>query len=341
MKGYLAKVLKSLLGSRFAVSSGSKYLKHPTIALMYHDLRDDYDECESWLKVSKSAFTQQLEELHQVCDFIMPSDLVDDSAGKSGRLRILLTFDDGFVNNYRIALPILEQYNVPALFFVSTENMETGEPFWFDLIISPIQCLKIESLDLRDVGLKHYTFPFGNAPRRWGSIQALLTDIKSLGNCSDGRVQDILLFFKQSFASSLEGSYDKNRPLTREEIKVMQQSGLCHFGSHSHRHDILTYLDESQIRGNLLTSKRLLEEVTGGPVVHLSYPNGDTNSAIESLSYECGYELGYGTQPGIFSNQTPRMQIPRVAVSGYDSLRTLLWKINKELMKEFFRKGFH
>jgi len=337
MKSFLVEPLKSLLGSRYIASKCATVLNHPTIVLMYHDLREDADY-GSWLKVSRSAFTRQLEELTQHCDFIGPDELADDFTGTSTRLRILLTFDDGFVNNYRIALPILEKYGVPALFFVSTENMETGEPFWFDLIIAPIQYLKLQSLDLRHVGLRQYAFPPVDGYQRWNVIQSLLTDIKMLGNCKDDRVKDILRFFAETYASSTERCFDKIRPLTQEEIKAMKRSGLCHFGSHSHCHDILTYLDEDALRDNLVISKQLLEEVTGGPVVHISYPNGNTNPAIESLSLEYGYEFGYGTQPGTFDSRTARMRIPRVAVSGYDSPRSFSWNINKVLLREFLKK---
>ncbi|MRR07779.1 MAG: polysaccharide deacetylase family protein, partial [Deltaproteobacteria bacterium] len=332
MKGFLAGSLQRLLGASLITSSCSYLLNNPAIVLMYHDLREDGDY-ESWLKVSRTAFTQQLEALSRFCDFIEPNDVMGASASRSSRLRVLLTFDDGFVNNKTIALPILEKFGAPALFFISTENMETGSPFWFDLVITPIQHLRLASLDLCPVGLKRYDFPQDEGPRRWSVIQSLLTDIKTMGNGSCDRVNDILRFFQESYGSSIENSHPRIRPLTRDEIKAMKQSGFCHFGSHSHRHDILTYLDEHDVRDNLLKSKRLLEEVTGEPIVHISYPNGDTTAAIETMSRECGYEWGYGTQPGAVTGHTAAMRIPRVAVSGYDSLCSLGWNINRVLMR--------
>jgi peptidoglycan/xylan/chitin deacetylase (PgdA/CDA1 family) len=40
--------------------------------------------------------------------------------GKGG---VLLTFDDGFANNYTNALPVLKEFNAPAVFFVSTQHV--------------------------------------------------------------------------------------------------------------------------------------------------------------------------------------------------------------------------
>ena len=40
---------------------------------------------------------------------------------------VLLTFDDGFLNNFSNVLPVLETYDAPALFFITTENIEFPE----------------------------------------------------------------------------------------------------------------------------------------------------------------------------------------------------------------------
>ena len=42
---------------------------------------------------------------------------------KSEQSGVLLTFDDGFANNYMNALPVLNNFDVPAIFFVSTQHL--------------------------------------------------------------------------------------------------------------------------------------------------------------------------------------------------------------------------
>ncbi len=54
--------------------------------------------------------------------FLTPEQFFDSRAG------VLLTFDDGFANNYRVALPLLEEYSAPAIFFVTTQHvLEPGD----------------------------------------------------------------------------------------------------------------------------------------------------------------------------------------------------------------------
>src|SRR5260370_33213581 len=46
---------------------------------------------------------------------------------------ILLTFDDGYCNNLR-ALPVMEEFNAPAVFFISCDHVREGKAFWWDVV---------------------------------------------------------------------------------------------------------------------------------------------------------------------------------------------------------------
>ena len=129
------------------------------------------------------------------------------------------------------------------------------------------------------------------------------------------------------------------RPLKQDEICKMKASNLCYFGSHSHRHEILTYLNDDEIRRNLIKSKEILEKLLGERIIHFSYPNGDTNARVSTLCRNVGYEYGYMAKSGLLKLNTPPMNIPRIAVSGYDSIQSLFWKINKELIRSIWKSS--
>src|SRR6185503_14729774 len=63
--------------------------------------------------------------------FIGPPDLLRglDAGGKYA----MLTFDDGYYNNVH-ALPILQEYRVPAVFFISTNHVRQNKCFWWDVL---------------------------------------------------------------------------------------------------------------------------------------------------------------------------------------------------------------
>src|SRR5687768_7492726 len=63
--------------------------------------------------------------------FISPQDVVEGL--DPSRKYAMLTFDDGYYNN-RLAVPILEEFNVPAVFFISTNNVRDNKCFWWDVL---------------------------------------------------------------------------------------------------------------------------------------------------------------------------------------------------------------
>ena len=325
--------LKQVIGNQVFTKFISNSSPHTVVVvLMYHDICDD-DDFISWLRVKKSSFEFQIRKLLELGHFIRPSDLFQNDALRKHTLNFLMTFDDGFVNNYKLALPILKKFQIPALFFISTEHIQSGEQFWFDRVITPIQIHKITSLNLQHLGLRNYSFFPSEGHRRWNDIQALLVDIKTKGNATDPDARRILGFFDEMARDINADVINKYRPLTQDQLCQMQASKLCYFGSHSHRHEILTYLTGKDLRMNLVKSKDFLEKLLERPITHFAYPNGDTNALVARYCRETGYERGYLATAAIVKKNTDPMNIPRISVSGYDSIESLLWKINKELIK--------
>ena len=63
--------------------------------------------------------------------FIAPKDLQKDlSEGKS---YVMITFDDGYYNNY-YSLPVLEEFQVPATYFITTKNLISNDSYWWDVV---------------------------------------------------------------------------------------------------------------------------------------------------------------------------------------------------------------
>ena len=154
-----------------------------------------------------------------------------------------------------------------------------------------------------------------------------------MGNITDPNAKRFLKFFNKTFNDISGDIITKYRPLTKNQLCQMQASNLCYFGSHSHRHEILTYLTGKDLRMNHLKSKDFLEKLLGRPITHFAYPNGDTNICVKRCCRESGYERGYLATAAIVKKNTDPMNIPRISVSGYDSIASLFWKINREMVR--------
>ena len=100
--------------------------------LMYHRVADV--EADPWqLAVSAENFEAQLKILKKRFAVISVDELGHQLSRKQVRQNAMcLTFDDGYVDNYTTAKPLLEKHHLPATFFISTYFLQNGQPFWWD-----------------------------------------------------------------------------------------------------------------------------------------------------------------------------------------------------------------
>lgn len=305
-----------------------------TVILMYHDLRED-DDFENWLRVSVSDFIYQLTRFQRIGVFISPIDIFRPSTSRC--LRFLITFDDGYCNNFELAAPILRRYQIPALFFISTQHMQEQEPFWPDIVITSIQSQRLERLDLRRFNLGIFNFhPFGSA-RRWDDIQRLLAALKNLGNTNHPIVAAILQYLQAEYAETLAKHLPRFLPIKTDQLELMAANPLFYFGSHGHHHDILTYQENEEVDVNLQMSKLILEKHTGDKITHLAYPNGDKNNRIIKRAKIAGFTHGYGIQSGTVDSQSPVMCLPRLGVGGVGARLLPFYQLNRMLVSESLR----
>ncbi len=321
---------KRLAASPALTRLGAARARGNILILNYHDVAAD-GQPSSWLRVPQAEFDRQLARLGRIGEFVGPEAL-EEPGPRRGRLRLLLTFDDGYVNNYRLALPVLRRHDAPALFFVSTWHAQTREPFWFDRVVSPIQAEGLAGLDLRDVGLRHYRFRAPDGPGRWDDIQRLLVDIKALGNPGDEAVDRVLARCAAAGGAAAARALDDCRPLAPDELRAMRDSGLCRFGSHAHRHEILTLLDDAALAGGLAASRAFLEQTLELPVADIAYPNGDVDARVVAAARAAGYRRGYTVRGALSGPGDDPLLLPRVLVGGYDTPSLLFWRLNRALL---------
>lgn len=301
------------------------------VVLGYHDLRSPGDFA-SWMRVEVGRFRDQLEVLSSVGRFLAPSDLSRRTALPAGSLSFLVTFDDGYANHLYLAAPVLESMRIPALFFISTLHMASGEPFWFDRVVTRLQAARLDRLDLSRFGLREYRFAPGDDRRRWEGIQPLLRDLKRLGNAADSDVAMVLDYLDAEYGE-VAAPYDRSfRPITTSEASAVAARPGLTLGSHAHRHDILTRLGDAALGTSLEVSRQLLTQAAARPIEDIAYPNGDHDVRVRAACQRAGYHRGYTAERGLASHEGDSMLIPRLLVGGYDTVRDLLAGINRLLI---------
>lgn len=239
------------------------------LILMYHGVvPDGYPAAAGdWLQVPESLFIKQLAWLSRWFDPVDP--VVFTCCTRQRRPRLLITFDDGYVNNYEIAEPILRKFGFPALFFISTGYLSHSW-FWWDRL--RIAYSKIGRLPVRTQELKAL------APSAIeNSVSKLLED----AGADPHPPSDPML-----------------RPMTWAEVSDFARRDGVFVGNHGHAHEIFSRLDLISLQTVLETSQQLWIERVGVKPTWIAPPNGEWNTDQEPLIASCGFNFLCGTQRG-------------------------------------------
>ena len=212
---------------------------------------------------------------------------------------ILITFDDGYRDNYQEAFPVLRKHNASATFFLPTFFVGTGSLPWWDEIAFMVKRATVPRLILK------YPEAF---ELDLGAVDRLSAVVKVLRVFKQAPTIDTERFLKElEIASQVArpGENDERCFLNWDEAREMIAGGMC-FGSHTHTHEILGRLPYQRQVEELATSKQILEAKLRIPVETLAYPRGkpgtlseETFAALRETKYTTAFSFYSGiNKPG-------------------------------------------
>lgn len=254
----------------------------------------------------------------------------------------ILTFDDGYLNNYRNAWPVLQSYRAPATLFVSTSFIASRELLWLDQLEYNLHLTRRPSITLTVDGQPR-TFPLESLPAKAQSLRRLKRALKPL---SDEARQPLL----EEIGRQLEVRYRYNEsyhcnPLDWEHLREMADSGLVSIGSHAVHHVHLDTLEPHRIPEELSQSRAVLEARLGRPVRHFAYPGGACTAEIKRWTETAGYLSAVATVHGFNDQTTDLFELRRNEV-GHDGNPWLFkatvsgsWDAVTGLAKQLLRRG--
>lgn len=193
-----------------------------------------------------------------------------------------ITFDDGYADNYRVALPILQRHGLTATFFIATGFLNGGR-MWNDSIVESVRRCEDSVLDLSCLGLGHHELK--NTDARRATIDYLIDQVKY-------RTIDERVAITEQLAGLAEVNLPDDLMMTSNEVKIMHQEGMC-IGAHTVSHPILAQLTDEQVRRQVQESKDFLENLLGERVGLFAYPNGKPGSDYTSSSVDVVRSLGF------------------------------------------------
>jgi peptidoglycan/xylan/chitin deacetylase (PgdA/CDA1 family) len=227
---------------------------------------------------------------------------------------IIITFDDGWRDNYLFALPVLKKYGLPATIFLCTDYVGTSRMFWFQAVDSALRSGALTTRRMTDIlnrleGIRQEEKKA--IVQCLASTEALIEKLKGLKPELQEKIVRAM-----TAESDLRISQTPNRRwmLNWEEIEEMGRDQIS-FGSHANSHRILTHLNVAEVEEELIRSKRTIEERTRKQASSFAYPNGDYTPQIRELVKEAGY-LGAcaARRTGKKRDEIDRFALPRTGI---------------------------
>lgn|SRR5574337_203846 len=243
----------------------------------------------------------------------------------------VITFDDGYRNNYSVAYPILRAFDLPATIFVTTDFVSGKSPLWVDRIEYALSKSHKELLEL-DVLRKRMTLSLNNDQERVTAQRLLKAVLKGL---SQGLRSEVVSQLEEKAGSALGGTRDDQgdfAPLTWDEVVEMQRSQLITIGSHTVTHPILPRCSPAEVEHELALSKALIEKVLSRSCRHFCYPNGDFNAGTRAEVRKAGHISAVCSMRGLNDGQTDLFAIKRIGVPARFSLAEFAARVSGGLL---------
>lgn len=237
-----------------------------------------------------------------------------------------ITFDDGFSNNFDVAVPLLSKYHMPATFYLSTSLIGSSCIFWVDYLelIIAFSCVsEIHVSNLIDIKILPISFESKSSARDI-SLLSINQKIKFLDlikpyfklmqpahrNLALAELEKLL---KASMPDKNELHPDY-KPATWDQVEIAAANPLFTIGGHSQHHDILSTLSKSELDEDIKGSINTLTSKLGSFSGHFAYPEGQIehfNADVIAELKKHGILCSPAAFPGIATESTDLFHLPR------------------------------
>lgn len=287
---------RSLLAHALDQTGCGALLRHApswrgVLVLNYHRIgesRHSLLDRNLW-SATTDEFDAQIRAVVRDFDVIGLDDLDYALSQRRGRA-VMITFDDGYLDNYTEAFPILKLHRASATFFVTTGFLDVPQVPWWDEIAWMVRSSSARGLAASPWIAKPVVF---DEPDRETAIRQLLTAYKQL----DGdNTSHYLEFLAEELRTGRAPAHIAHELwMTWAMIREMRQSRMF-FGGHTVNHPILANVTPEAQDYEIGECRRRLVQELNEPITAFSYPvggnasfNKHTRAALERHGYRWAF----------------------------------------------------
>ena len=283
------------------------------IILLYHGVPKNSEDGS----IDSRVFEAHVNFIRQRFNVVSAAGLLERRA--KDKIKVMLTFDDGFRNNAETVAPILTKYNMPATFFVCSRHSVPGKYLWFSYLRA----------------LRKY-FPEKRLTFR-GAILDMSSDSR---NVSVSKLSDHLLNLKphpgamykaieeelprlEDFVNA-ETLRDSYAGASAQEVRQLAANPLFSVGAHTVDHPFLPKCDSGEVNRQFTENKKWIEAVTSRPCNSIAYPSGAYDSGVLEQARGAGFAYGHAVIPVL--KRDVQYELPRLGIYS-KSLDILAFKV--------------
>lgn len=303
--------------------------RNRVLTLYYHKvnvLEHDYN----LLCVSPIRFRQQMLHLkrnYHIARFEEDWNDLDSDA-------VVITFDDGYLDNLEYALPILEELEIPATIFVSTGTLEQDKELWWD----ELERLLLRGYDIPqsfmlvddEFGCEWDTDTWEHRKNGYSTLHYLMKNMVSPDRMEEWLMQ---LWNWRKFSRMPR---KENLTVSSDDCRKLSASKMISIGAHTISHPSLAKLDEKIQEHEIRCSIDALSEIIGEKVTLFSYPFGQPGEDFDDKAIEicrrCKIAKAASTEHVLWTPETDSYRIPRKVVRDWD-----LWEFDRRI-KEYWEE---
>lgn len=249
--------------------------------MIYHGICKKNHLKFNTLFLTRQTFESHLKFYKKYFNILTLDDYYDGKFSKD-QFNICLTFDDGFANNYKYVLPLLEQYQIPASFFVTAISAAGYDILWNDFLALT------GKYGPKKIDFKNEVY-FKDRHRKYTSRNGIkLTDKLRLAGFDEKAQLMVELYPLFTFKNNKDDE-DYWLQMTPEQLKALAASPFATIGAHGYYHNDLSAIKPEKAAGELSLSKRYLENITGKGVTSLAFPYGAYNGAVLTAAKDAGF----------------------------------------------------
>ena len=300
-------------------------LRRKAVVLMYHRVLTDDERQRSGshpgIIVNRDTFERQMSVLKRHFVVLSLEEFHRRLAGKIPfpSSSCLITFDDGWLDTFTNARPVMAQRNLPAVVFLPVNFIGQRRVFWRELLTqllsraaalvrrSPARRAGLEPL-LAPLGLQRVLDVDGDNPHA-----AIVEEVSARTRATAPVSATLLAALERETSTAAEELAQADAFMDWDQVAAMAAQGVA-FGGHGAEHYLLTEVSSEVAQAEIQASIDVVRQRFAGTVPTFGYPNGSWTPAVAQQVAASGYRLAFTTQPGHVSCDNDPFSLPRMNI---------------------------